>query len=176
MGLRIFSVNIIGLSNKVHDFHYEFGNEFFAHYGKEVISEGKFVADVLLDKHETFIEATFKIQGHAQLICDRSLDPFEHLITVNKKIMFKYGDADQELSDEIIMIHRDTDTLELGQYIYEFIGLEVPMKKLHPRYQNEPEAEGETEGKVIYTSGDSNFDADSGDDIDPRWEKLKKLK
>lgn len=176
MGLRMFKVNIIGLSNKVHDFHYEFGNEFFAHYGTEVISEGKFVADVLLDKHETFIEATFKITGMATLTCDRSLDPFERPINTTKKIMFKYGDENQELSDEIIMIHRDSDSLELGQYIYEFIGLEVPMKKLHPRYQHEAELPDEATGKVIYSSGDTNFDSDNGDDIDPRWEKLKKLK
>lgn len=176
MGLRMFNVNIIGLSNKVHEFDYQFGKEFFDHYGTEVISEGKFSAQVSLDKHETFIEATFKISGVATLICDRSLDPFEQPISVTKKIMFKYGEADQELSDEIIMIHRDTDTLELGQYIYEFIGLEVPMKKLHPRYQNEPETGEEVEGKIIYSSGEKDFDADNGDDIDPRWEKLKKLK
>jgi uncharacterized protein len=177
MGLRIFGVNIIGLSDKVHDFHYEFGDEFFKHYGTEVVSQGNFVADVTLDKHETFIEATFKIRGQVKLVCDRSLDPFDHAVKVDKKIVFKYGDVAQELSDEIIIIQRDTDTLELGQYIYEFIVLEIPIKKLHPRYQHEGDMDENAEGKIIYTSGgDENFDADNSDDIDPRWEKLKKLK
>jgi uncharacterized protein len=177
MGLRIFGVNIIGLSEKVHDFHYEFGDEFFKHYGTEVVSQGSLVADVSLDKHETFIEATFKIRGQVKLVCDRSLDPFDHPVKVDKKILFKYGDVAQELSDEIVIIERDTDTLELGQYIYEFIALEIPMKKLHPRYQHEGDMDENAEGKIIYTSGsDQDFDADGGDDIDPRWEKLKKLK
>jgi uncharacterized protein len=175
MGKRAFSVNIIGLSNKVHEFHYEFGDEFFAQYGTGLVSSGTFEADVALDKHETFIEGTFKIRGKAKLICDRSLDPFDHPVKIEKKIVFKYGDTDEELSDEIVIIHRDTDSLELGQYIYEFIGLEIPIKKLHPRYQNEPDNENE-EGKLIYTSGDKNHDPDSDEDIDPRWEKLKKLK
>jgi uncharacterized protein len=175
MGLRAFNVNIIGLSNRVHEFDYEFGDEFFAGYGTNLVSSGNFKAHVTLDKHETFIEATFKVIGSARLICDRSLDPFEYPVKFEKKIIFKYGDADQELSDEIVMIHRDTDTLELGQYIYEFIGLEIPIKKLHPRYKGEPD-DG-NEGKVIYSSGDKTFDAETGDDdIDPRWEKLKKLK
>jgi len=177
MGLRIFGVNIIGLSNKVHDFHYEFGDEFFKHYGTEVVAQGNFTADVTLDKHETFIEATFKIKGQAKVVCDRSLDPFEHPVKVGKKIVFKYGDQDQELSDEIIIIQRDTDTLELGQYIYEFIVLEIPIKKLHPRYQHEGDMDENAEGKIIYSSGNGeNTDSDSSDDIDPRWEKLKKLK
>ena len=177
MGLRIFGVNIIGLSNKVHDFHYEFGDEFFKHYGTQVVEQGDFVADVSLDKRETFIEATFRIKGQAKLVCDRSLDPFSHPVKVEKKIVFKYGDEDQELSDEIVIINRDTDTLELGQYIYEFIALEIPIKKLHPRYQHEADMDENAEGKIIYSSGsDQNFDNDGSDDIDPRWEKLKKLK
>jgi uncharacterized protein len=175
MGLRAFSVNIISLSNKVHDFHYEFGEEFFAHYGTGLISKGTFEADVTLDKRETFIDASFKVKGQAKLTCDRSLDPFDYPVKFEKKIVFKYGDKDEELSDEIIMIHRDSDTLELGQYIYEFIGLEIPIKKLHPRYQHEPEDEN-AEGKIIYTSAEKSNDPDSDEDIDPRWEKLKKLK
>jgi uncharacterized protein len=176
MGLRAFSVNIIGLSNKVHHFDFEFGDEFFEAYGTRVVSKGNFKVDVELDKRETLIEATFKIKGEAKLICDRSLDPFEYPVNTKKKIVFKYGDANQELSDEIVIIHRDTDTLELGQYIYEFIVLEIPIKKLHPRYQHEADTDDESEGKIIYSSGDSTQDPESGDDIDPRWEKLKKLK
>jgi uncharacterized protein len=173
MGLKAFKVNIIGLSNKIHLFGFEIGDSFFSHYGTGLISEGSFHADVSLDKRETFIEARFHIKGEAKLICDRSLDPFQQPIEVDRKIVFKYGDADAELSDEIIMIHRDTDSLELGQYIYEFINLEVPIKKLHPRYQGETDTD-DAEGKIIYTSGDS--ENKNEDDIDPRWEKLKKLK
>jgi uncharacterized metal-binding protein YceD (DUF177 family) len=173
MGLKAFKVNIIGLSNKIHLFGFEIGDTFFSEYGTGLISEGSFHADVSLDKRETFIEARFQIKGEAKLICDRSLDPFQQPIEVAKKIVFKFGDADAELSDEIIMIHRDTDSLELGQYIYEFINLEVPIKKLHPRYKGEPDTD-DAEGKIIYTSADS--ESKNEEDIDPRWEKLKKLK
>jgi uncharacterized protein len=176
MGLRAFNVNIIGLSNKVHEFQYEFGDEFFEAYGKGLVSKGRFKADVVLDKHETFIEATFNVTGQANLICDRSLDPFDYPVNFKKKIVFKYGDKDEEISDEIIIIHRDTDTLEIGQYIYEFIGLQIPIKKLHPRYQQEEDIDDNAEGKIIYTAGDTSHDPESDEDIDPRWEKLKKLK
>lgn len=176
MGLKALKVNIIGLSNKIHQFQFEIGEAFFGHYGKGLVSEGTFNAEVSLDKRETFIEVSFLIEGTAKLICDRSLDPFSQPMKIKKKIVFKYGDADEELSDEIIMIHRDTDSLELGQYIYEFINLEVPIKKLHPRYAGELETPDEAEGKIIYTSAASLEDKNEDEDIDPRWEKLKKLK
>jgi uncharacterized protein len=178
MGVKAFKVNIIGLSNRIHSFQYEIGDEFFRQYGTDtgLVSEGTFHVDVELDKRETFIEAGFKIKGKAKLTCDRSLDPFEQPITVSKKVVFKYGDTDEELSDEIIIIRRDTDSLELGQYVYEFISLQIPIKKLHPRYADELDTEDESEGKIIYTSGSAADEDNNGEDIDPRWEKLKKLK
>ena len=169
-----YGINIVGLSNKVHHFSYEIGEKFFRQYGSDLLSEGSFHVDVELNKHETFIEAAFKIKGTAQLVCDRSLETFDYPIETGRKIVFKFGDANEELSDEIIMIHREAAVLELGQYIYEFIMLMVPMKKLHPRFQQEADDEDST-GKIVYTSEDPDK-SNKEDEIDPRWNILKKLK
>lgn len=177
MGARAYSVNIVGLANKVHHFEFEVGNDFFSQYGTNLITEGALRANVDLDKRETFIEAVFHISGIVKVVCDRSLDVFDQPIKARKKLMFKYGDANEELSDEIVMIHRETDSLELGQYIFEFTALELPMKKLHPRYRNEEEDDMDQEGKIIYSSKPAPDEAEPGnEDIDPRWEKLRKLK
>ena len=174
-----YGINIVGLSNKVHQYDYEIGQPFFEKYGSDLVTEGQFKADVELNKHETFIEATFKIKGTAVLTCDRSLEKFDYPIWTQKKVVFKYGDRDEEISDEIIMIHRDTATLEIGQYIYEFIALAVPIKKLHPRFQAEDLQDDElSEGKIVYSSEkpEDKKDDDNDDNIDPRWNVLKKLK
>lgn len=175
MGVAAYSINIVGLSNKDHHFQFDFGDEFFRKYGTDLVSEGKFVVDVLLTKHETFIEVTFKIKGTARLICDRSLEPFDFPIESNNKIVFKYGEAFQEMTEEIIIIPRDTAQLELGQYIYEFIALGVPLKKLHPRFKDEKDEDDGSEGKIVYTSEAKEEKKDDGE-IDPRWNILKKLK
>jgi uncharacterized protein len=165
-----YSVNIIGLSNKAHTFDFRIGDEFFKQYGTEILQGGDFEAKVVLDKHETFIDADFSITGKARLVCDRSLEPFDELVKVHRKIMFKYGEEASELSDEIVIITRDQATLELGQFMYEFISLEIPIKKLHPKFRDEEDDNGE--GKIVYKSESKDDDSD----IDPRWEKLKKLK
>ena len=74
------------------------------------------------------------------------------------------------------MIHRESESLELGQYIFEFIALDVPMKKLHPRFEDEEE-DDEAVGKIIYSSAASD-DGEPGEEgsTDPRWDILKKLK
>ncbi len=166
MILKDFNINIVGLSNTVHQFQFEVGAAFFRHFGTDLIENGAFTVDLDLDKHETFIEIEFKIKGTAQLVCDRSLDQFDYPIEEQHKIVFKYGEGDVELDDDIVQIDWETAQLELGQYIFEFIGLAVPMKKLHPRFERDDE-----EDELVYTSEKDKKD----EEIDPRWEKLKNL-
>jgi uncharacterized metal-binding protein YceD (DUF177 family) len=172
--LKDFAVNIIGLSKKVHHFQFELKDGFFEHYGKEVLSSGDFEATVSLDKRETFIEADFRIAGNAKLICDRSLEPFDHKIEIDRKVIFKYGEEPQEISDEIEIITRDQDSIDLGQFIYEFIVLAVPIKKLHPDLKNKDDNEDDSNIKIVYST--STEEEKKEEAIDPRWEKLKKLK
>jgi uncharacterized protein len=185
--LTDFSINIIGLGNKLHQFEYEFGDDFFASpaaalakdgepagaLAKEGVLGGQFTATVLLDKHETFLEAAFKIRGQVTLACDRSLEAFDHLLKTDKKIVFKYGDEAVELSDEIVVIPRDLATLNLGHFVYEFVVLSLPMKRLHPKFGAEDD-DDDHDGKMVWSS--STDGGDENDVIDPRWEKLKKLK
>jgi uncharacterized protein len=162
-----YRVNILGLSLSIHHFEYDLGGDFLKKYDAGLVSEGSFKAQVAIDKRETFLDVSFKIQGSVKLVCDRSLDEFDHPIDVSPKIIFKYGDEDKEISEDVMMIHRGTESLELGKFIYEFIALAVPMKKLHPRFQNE----SDEEGGIIYTSDPE----ENKEEIDPRWEMLKKL-
>ena len=164
-----YRVNIIGLSQKQHSFTFQMEDAFFNSYGAEVVSKGNFNAKVLLDKRETLIEADFEISGKAELVCDRSLDPFEYPMNIHRKMLFKYGEVPEEVSDEITIITSDQVSLDVGQLMYEFIVLDIPIKKIHPRFQTE-EAEENEEGTMVYRSEKDE------DQIDPRWEQLKKLK
>jgi uncharacterized metal-binding protein YceD (DUF177 family) len=164
-----FNVNILGLSKNVHHFNFQLEEDFFKKYGQDLVANGKFIAQVSLDKRDTFIEADFKIEGNAHLFCDRSLDEFDYPISITKKMVFKYGEEPQEISDEIVIITTEQDKLDIGHLMYEFIALEIPMKKLHPRFYGEENKEG-----LVYTSTDKS--ESSEEKIDPRWEALKKLK
>jgi len=168
-----FSVNIIGLSQRSHSFAYAFGDDFFKVYGNSLLESGQFEAQVTLDKHETLIEADFHIQGKAHLVCDRSLEPFDFPVDIRRKILFKYGNEAMELSEEIVLIMREQPTLDLGQYLYELIAVNLPMKRLHPRFGSE---EKESEAVRLVYSSQENADDKNEETTDPRWEKLKKLK
>ena len=170
--LRDFDIDIFRLGNEPNEFHYTFDDKFFEKFENSLISKGNGTVDVVINKTPTLMELEFKLKGEVELICDRSLDPYQHKFDSERNLIIKFGEVDEELSDEIIMVHWDTQRINIAQFIYEFIGLEVPMKKLHPRYEGEDDDESEEE--MIYQS--KSEEQEENNDIDPRWEALKGLK
>lgn len=166
-GLKEFKINIVGLSEKVHEFDYHIGKPFFESFKSELAEDADLNVKVLLDKHETFLDAKFSIRGSVTLVCDRSLEPFEEQLDITGRILFKFADRTEEISEDIMHIHRDTEAVDLSQSIYDFIGTSLPMKRLHPRYRDEQE---EGEGKIVWSSGPGEEP-----ETDPRWDKLKNL-
>jgi uncharacterized metal-binding protein YceD (DUF177 family) len=114
------------------------------------------------------------ISGWVELICDRSLDPFKYTIETEGQVIYKFGAEEKEIDDEVIMITRNHQFINLAQNIYEFISVAVPMKKLHPRYNSE---EDEADDGLFYTTREENQEKDENPaEGDPRWEILRKLK
>jgi uncharacterized metal-binding protein YceD (DUF177 family) len=168
--LSTYWIEIIGLSNQIHKYEYSIGDGFFKNFEGSEVTKGFLKCSLQLTKNDNFIEIKFDISGKVELVCDRSLDPFDYPVHIEKIILFKYGEEDKEIDDEIEMISRHRQGINVGQYIYEFIGTSIPMKKLHPRYDSDS-----TEDELIYTSGMQHEEAQNEPD-DPRWEALKKLR
>ncbi len=171
-GLSTYWIDIIGLSNKVHRYEYSIEDGFFKNFDGSEVSKGTLKCSLQLTKNDNFIELQFGISGKVELTCDRSLDPFDYPVNIKKNLLFKYGDEDREIDDEIEMISRHRQGINIGQYIYEFIATSIPMKKLHPRYAGESGTSGD---ELIYSSG-KDQGSDQSEMEDPRWEALKKIR
>ncbi len=166
-----FIIDIYKMRNKLHHFEFEIDEIFFGSLEQELIKNGKLKAKIDLEKNDSFISMDINIEGTVELICDRSLDSYQYSIEENQKVIFKYGDQEQELEDDMVMITNNTQQLDIGQYIFEFVGLAVPMKKLHPRFDDDDDNES---GSLVYSSNDKSESEDQTE-TDPRWAKLNEL-
>jgi len=167
--LRQYKIDIFGLSNSTHRFEFSFDENLFAAFESSLISKGKGTCLVDLVKTDSMITVDFSITGTIELECDRSLELFDYSISAKKELIFKYGDEEKELSEDVFVIPKGTQDINVTSFLYESICLEIPMKKLHPKFQNDDESD-----ELIYTSQkDSN---EKEEIVDPRWEALKKLK
>lgn len=176
--LKEFDIELFRLSDGKQSFDYELNDTFFALLEGSILEKGNLKAKVVVDKSERLILAEFDIKGTIELTCDRSLEPYDYAINSHQNLVFKFGDEFAELSEDVIMIPRDLQKLSMAQYLYEFIGLSVPMKKLHPKFQQEEDSEDGQETKLIYRSEEEKKEnsSEEGGDIDPRWNALKDLK
>jgi uncharacterized protein len=175
--LREFNIDIFRLNNGTYNYEFDVKEDFFEFFNFGLMETGKAKAYIQMIKSETLINMNIKVKGSVELTCDRSLEPFDFPLDTDNKILFKFGDRDEEVSDEIIIIDRNTQRLNVAQHIYDFISLAIPMKKIHPRFQEEEEDEDdETEVKLIYTSGTEEEINEEEEDVDPRWKILKNLK
>jgi len=166
--LKKYDIDISKLNLGQFEYSFQIDDLFFELFDYSIIDHGSLKADLVLEKTSTFISLHFKIVGIIKLVCDRSLDVFDYKMSTNNELVLRFGDENMEISDQIEIISYKTQMINVASYIYEFISVAVPMKKLHPRYADEPE-----DDQIIYTSGDEQ---EEKSEIDPRWIELKKLK
>ncbi|MFD1142591.1 YceD family protein [Larkinella insperata] len=176
--LQKYDIQISSLENKSYEFDFESGDAFFEALEQDLIQRGSFKTHLVLTKSSSMIQLNFHINGTVELICDRSLDPFDEPLAIQEQLFLKYADHAEELTDEIELILWETQQINIARYLFDFIVLSLPMKKLHPRFRaEEADEDEEQEGKVVYRSESSteNEDEASEPPVDPRWEALRKL-
>ena len=163
--LRKFDIKIQSLSNNEHKFRFEFNQDLFDFFSQEnEIINTNGICEVSLIKSDLMLDVKFLIDGQTDLICDRTLKKFTYSLNSDKKILFKFGEEDQELSEEMVVIDRNKSKINMGKFIYEFFILELPVKRLHPSVKNEDNIDN-----FVFTTKKTK-------DTDPRLDPLNKLK
>ena len=167
-----YKINLVSLKNGLHTYEFEVKDDFFKNYEDSFITEADVVVKLNLRKQTNLLIAEFKIEGTTELTCDRSLENFDYVFNHTYTVHFKYAEEFEEISDEIIHIPFGLPQLDLSQYIYEYIGLSVPMRKIHPKFADE---DSDDESEVIYSS-EVDETEENIERMDPRWASLKNLK
>ena len=170
---RAFEINLAILQPGINEFSYSIDSTFLSSFENGLVDSGELNIKLSLDKKESFLMLNFEITGNVELICDRSLEPFDYKINSTQELIVKFGDHEEELDADVILINADSTVLNVSDFIYEFINLEIPYKKLHPKFESEGESENDV---VVYSSKPEDNDDQEGESIDPRWKELLKLK
>ena len=177
--LHHYDIGLVQLSNKKHEFEFELGNAFFELFDQNLVNGGNLKADVSLVKSELLLNFTFHIYGTVNLTCDRSLDCFDYPIDTTQTLHVRFGAEEMELDENVIQIKHDAQKINIAQHLFDFIGLQIPIKKLKPEFQQEIDEDDSDNDILIYTSSTSDDDSKDDDDdepADPRFAALKKIK
>lgn len=168
---RQFVIPFKGLSIGRHNFVFDIDDMFFDDYEQSEITKGKVHVEVDLDKKANMLELHFDLVGKVIVTCDRCLDEFEMPIEYTTGLFVKFGDVAEEQTDEIVVLSHNEFEIDVAQYIYEFVHLSLPYKRVHPL-----DSKGRsTCNKEMLKKIDEYVIRENAKDNDPRWDDLKNL-
>ena len=163
--LHTYDIGLAKLSNKKHEYDFELTDAFFAMFDQNLVNGGNLNAHVVLDKSELLLNFTFHIKGTVKLICDRSLDEFDYPIDTTQTLHVRFGEEEMELDENVVQIKQDAQKFNIAQHLFDFIGLQIPMKKLKPEFQQEIDEDDSDDDILIYTSSTAPENDDDDDDV-----------
>ena len=167
-----FRVPLNGLAQGRTEFRRRVGKEFFEHFeNSEILDAG---LDVLVEVEKTgrFIWVDCTIRGDVTVTCDRCLQDLVLPVDTDFKLSVKFGEAAEEdpgmEGDREIVILPVTDAdLDLGQAVYDYVCLSLPVQRVHEDGGCDPEA-------VKYLSSEDG-QGPSGKDASTPFAGLKDL-
>ena len=163
-----YLIPISGLALGKHSFQYEITDEFFNGMDYSEIQQGKVNVNLDIDRMETMLTLTFDIEGTVRVMCDRCADEFDQPIESNQVFYIKLGTENAEESDDVMVLPADQHDFDLTSLIYEFIILSIPMHRVHPEGQCNPEI-------IDMLNGMQEAPEEDEETIDPRWAALKDI-
>ena len=176
MGKSQYIIQFGGLPVGIHEFEFEVGDKFFKNDDLTQASEvqkAKLYVKAILTKQNNLLQLEFAINGTVGIECDRCLKDFDYPIETSEKLVVKFGDP-EESNDEILVIKEGDAEFDVAHYIYEYIILAIPPRKVPCEIDEEQFiCDEETLKKLENISSDSEKKKDP---INPMWEQLKKLK
>ncbi|MDP5171864.1 MAG: DUF177 domain-containing protein [Bacteroidia bacterium] len=148
---------------------------FFEHFDFGLSQDGNVKAELEIVRYPQHFDVVFHIKGNVKVECDRCLEPYDQPIDSTNRIIYSY-DPNQQFEDtEVIQINEEDSEIPVAQDLYDFVHVSLPLrrvpsKKIHICDPSVLAVLGlDANGKPLPKE-------ESEDDIDPRWEALKKLK
>ena len=168
--LERFDIDLKALTAEQTALSWELDTQFFHSLEGAQVQEGSLHVSGSIRKTVGFFELELHTDGTVRIPCDRCLEMMDQPIETDLRLVVKLGSEYQE-NDDIITVNEDEGVLHLAWFIYESIVLAVPIQHVH-----QPGDCNDAMMRVLKEhSAARSSDADA-QEIDPRWEALKKLK
>jgi len=172
--LKSYTIPFVGLKEGMHHFDFQIDNTFFQHFEYDEFNAVDVKIDLEFEKKSTLLELYFSAKGTVNVNCDISNEPYNQAINDDFKLVVKFGNEYNDENEDILIVQHGEYEINIAQYIYELIILAVPIKRIHPGIED-GSLQTDILSKLEELSPSEDHKVKSSEDIDPRWNNLKKL-
>ncbi|WGK65863.1 YceD family protein [Croceiramulus getboli] len=172
--LKIFTIPFVGLKEGSHAFEFDLGDSFFAHFDYDDFNHMDLAGALTLVKKSTMLELRFAVNGQAEVNCDLTNEPYDQPMSGTYDLVIKFGPEFNDEHEDILILPHGEFEINVAHYFYELAVLSMPNKRVHPGV-----ADGSLDSEVLKKLEELSIDnrqiASKEQEIDPRWDELKKL-
>lgn len=174
-GLKEFKIPFTGLSDGSHEYRFVVTNTFFEAFPYSEIKKGNVQVDVTLVRHSHMLTLDIRLKGEVELTCDRCTADYMQPVEGAYKLVANLNAESFEDEDDLISLPENVHELDLAKYLYEYIALLVPPRRVCID-GCDPETISTLEklkpGKVTKKKQKE----EEPEETDPRWDSLKNIK
>jgi len=171
---KAYDIQFIGLKLGQHIYEYDIDNTFFNLFEYDEFNSVNLKTTLKLEKKTTLLELRFLTDGDVNINCDVTNEPYNQPIQSEFNLVVKFGAEYNNENEDILIIPHGSYEINVAQYIYEFIVLSIPQKRIHPGVEDGT-LDSDILDKLKLLSPKEQDDTNSNNDTDPRWDTLKKL-
>lgn len=141
-----FIVPINGLTQGRTEFRWRAGKKFFERFENSEILAADLDVEVSAEKSGHFIGVDCDVIGEVTVACDRCLEDLILPVETGFRLSVKFGQEPADSSDavegerEIVWLPESDADLDLGQIVYDYVCLSLPVQRVHPEGECDPEA------------------------------------
>lgn len=170
-----YKIAFTGLKLGVHEFMFEVTETFFESYEHLEIEKANCQINLTLEKQSTMLVLSFDITGSVTLPCDRCSYPTEVEVEGEYGLIAKFSEMEIQNTEEIIYLPPSEYQIDIREFLYEFIQLSLPIKKVHSESACNQGVINNLD-KYLITENQEDKDLENNSGVDPRWAALVKLK
>jgi uncharacterized metal-binding protein YceD (DUF177 family) len=172
MGKSHYKIQFGGLSLGEHQFEFEVTQKFFEQFKDSEITKANVHVKANLIKQNSLMHILFSFEGTVNLNCDRCLINYDCPISGQEKLVIKYGNP-EESNDEILVLKEGVEEADFTQYLYEYIELAIPSRKV-PCEDEELDVDVECDEETLAKFNELKTEEEPSEN--PEWDKLKNIK
>lgn len=170
--MKDFIIPFVGLKEGSHDYQFVIDRPFFDHFASSETQEGKLTANVLLVKRPQMLTFEIILDGYVVLPCDRCGNEFHQPIKGIFNLVVNTNGETFNDEDDLVTISSGEYEFDISQYIYEYILLGIPAKRL---CENDPKGNG-CDPEILAKLKELNAHSEEEKQSDPRWDVLRNIK
>ncbi len=164
-----YQIAFSGLNSGTHLFDFQIGDKFFELVQDTEIEGGQVLVSVTMAKEERMMDLHLTISGSVKVPCDRCNELMDVEVNGNERLIVKLGDHYYEESEDIQVIPDTAHQFDLSPFLYEYIHLLLPIRRVHPEDEDGNNQCDPEILKKLKELSEKHMQ-------DPRWEALGKLK